>query len=244
VENACQKVRGHGRGNPMNGTQKNKIEQRERLDFLGIDLPRNDEKGNYLARIAGIFYEKLLEPWFETKGFRLLGRPTIYRDREGKKNTYDYALKKNGKYFIAEAKCYLAYYYNKYRHLEVSIDSLEALNEGSGDEESFSFFCNIGTKTRPYKNYRFSYKDSPGDTRRPHGKILIWAKVRKGDVEKIKKKYKFDHVFSVEEAIRDMVKETKSGSKKGEEYSKLVLKYKKWATELFKVLNGNVQNKK
>ena len=74
-----------------------------------------------------------------------MGRPTIY-DKHGKRRTYDYTLKKNGKYYIVEAKCYLAF--ENFKHLELTTKSLELL---LGGEDSFNFFCELGTKKEPYK---------------------------------------------------------------------------------------------
>lgn len=195
--------------------------------FLGINLPSDPEKANYLARIFAVFYEKLLNVWLETKDFKSMGRPTIY-GKHGKRRTYDYTLKRNGKYYIVEAKCYLAF--ENFKHLELTTGSLELL---LGGEDSFNFFCELGTKKEPYKKYSFYYTNSDKEFT-PTGKILFWPKIRKDDAEKIKKSYKFYDVFSIEDAINDLKKRSK---KTGGEYFKLTSKYKTWTEELFRTLS-------
>jgi hypothetical protein len=201
--------------------------------FLGINLSSKTERANYLARIFAIFYEKLLEIWLKTKGFELLGRPTVYdKDWKSLRKTFDYTLKKNGKYFIVEAKCYLAY--DNFRQLVLTTKSLESMLS-YGD--NFQFFCEVGTEKEPYEKYCFG---TPGadEEFKPDGKILLWSKVNRSEEAELKIKYKFSDIFSIEDAINDMVKEAKNDSSSGKEYSGLVSKYKEWTDELFNKLIG------
>ena len=200
--------------------------KKDEKTFLGINLTDDPERANYLARIFAPFYEKLLDVWLKTKGFDSIGRPTIYGEH-GKRRTYDYTLKKNGKYYIVEAKCYLAF--ENFKHLELTTDSLELL---LGGEDSFNFFCELGTKKEPYNKYSFYCANSNKDFT-PNGKILFWPKIRKDEAEKIKKIYKFYDIFSIEGAINDM----KNQSKKSGEYHKLTLKYRTWTEELFRAIS-------
>ena len=55
---------------------------------------------------------------------------------------------------------------------------------------------------------------------------------------KIKKKYHFSYVFSVEKIIKDMIAEIKNKSEKGEEYKRHVKDRKEWANKLFELLLG------
>lgn len=199
--------------------------------FLGINLSDKPEKANYLARIFAIFYEDPLEVCLEAKGFISKGRPSIY-NKKGKYlgKTYDYTLEKNGEYFIVEAKSYIAF--NNFKYLELTTENLNKLL----DQDNFTFFCNLGSKKEPYKKYQFYYDNSSEKYFPLYGKILVWPKVKKSDVDIIKRKYNFSDIFSIEDAIKDMVQEVRHGSKKGENYSTRILKYKKWTEELFKAL--------
>ena len=201
--------------------------EKDTKTFLGINLSGDPERANYLARIFAPFYEELLEVWLVSKGFESKGRPTIY-DKNGKflRKTYDYTLKKDGKYYIAEAKCYLAF--DNFKHLELTTDSLKLL---LGGEDNFNFFCELGTKTEPYEKYTFYYTDSDKDFK-PNGKILIWPKIKKDEAGEIKKIYKFYDILSIEDAINEM----KNQSKKSTEYLNLTSKYKTWTEELFRAL--------
>lgn len=209
-----------------NGTDKER-------SFLGINLSSDAERANYLARIFAIFYEKLLAIWLKTKGFELLGRPTVYdKNWKSLRKTFDYTLKKNDKYFIVEAKCYLAY--DNFKELVLTTKSLESMLS-YGD--NFQFFCEVGTEKEPYEKYRFWAADAD-EKFKPDGKILLWAKVNRNEEADLKRKYKFFDIFSIEDAINDMIKEAKNGSPSGKEYSDLISKYKEWSDELFNKLIG------
>lgn len=212
------------------------IEKNEKI-FLGINLSDNTEKANYLARIFAIFYEELLKPWLETKGFDSIGRPTIYNENgETLHKTYDYTLKskKTGKYFIVEAKCYLAW--KNFTYLTLTNERLKKLLEEYGNQDNFCFFCNLGTKNKPYKKYKYKYKNIDDETSYPFnnsiGKILIWPKLKKDDVKKIKREYGFSYIFSIEDAINEI----RHKGAKYMIYRNRVLKYKQWTEELFKAL--------
>lgn len=196
--------------------------------FLNINLSDYD-KANYLSRLFAIFYENLLKFWLERKGFSLKGRPSVY-SKKGKylRKTFDYTVERNGKYYIIEAKSYLAF-----QNSTQIVLSLDILDGWFGYEDSLQFFCELGSKDKPYDNYTF--KNDYGKFV-PHGKILFWAKIKKDEVAIMRRKYHLSYIFSVEEAIKNMAKETKKKSRKGIEYSKEVLKFKKWSNVLFNAL--------
>jgi len=196
--------------------------------FLGINLSSDPERANYLARIFATFYENLLEIWLETKGFESKGRPTVY-DKNGKYRTYDYTLKKNSKFYIVEAKCWLAF--NNFYYLRLK----ESLIREWGAKDNFTFFCNLGTKEGSFKKYTFKYANKDTDSKvcfNPYGKILIWPIIINDEVKKIKDIYQFSDIFSIEDAINDM----KNRIKKNEEYFELISKYRVWTEEFFRVL--------
>lgn len=204
--------------------------KKDEKTFLGINLSGNPERANYLARILAPFYEKLIEVWLKTKGFRSKGRPTVYDKKTGKYRTYDYTLEKNGKFYIVEAKCWLAFNNSDYLELK------ESLIEEWGDKDNFVFFCNLGTRRESYKRYNYKYKSNIDGTsdpfKEPIGKILIWPKLVKNEIKKIKKRYGFSDIFSIEDALNDM----KHQRKKSREYFKLISIYRKWTRELFRAL--------
>jgi len=201
--------------------------------FLDINLSNAEERANYLARIFAIFYEELIEVWLKAKGFESLGRPTIYdKNWKSLRKTFDYTLKKNGKYFIVEAKCYLAY--DNFKELVLTTKAIESMLS-YGD--NFQFFCELGTEKEPYEKYCFWAVDADEEFK-PDGKILLWAKVDKNEEPELKRKYIFSDIFSIEDAINDMIKEAKNGSPSGKEYSNLISKYKGWSDELFNKLIG------
>lgn len=203
--------------------------------FLGIDLSGDPGRANYIARIFAIFYEDLLEVCLEKKGFTSNGRPSVYNKKNKYlRKTYDYTLEKNGEYFIVEAKSYLAF--NNFEYLELTAGKLKKLLDNWGDKDNFTFFCKLGSKKEPYKKYQFYYDNPSEKYFSPDGKILVWPKVEKSNIDIIKRKYNFSNIFSIEDAIKDMVQEVRHGSRKSENYSARILRYKKWTEELFKAL--------
>lgn len=190
--------------------------------FLDIALSDND-KANFLSRFFGIFYEGLLGFWLKSQGFNLKGRPSVYNKKDHYLNkTFDYTIEKGGKTFIVEAKCYIAY--QNYKHLELTLDLLEAQWDYPADN-AFQLFLELG-KEKPYEKYNF-YCGDDDEPFRPDGKILIWAKVKKDEIKHIKERYNFSDIFSVEEMINGIKNE------KGDGYFQFVQDRKSWTNELF-----------
>jgi len=209
-------------------------------NFLDIDLSNNNMNGykaNYLSRVFGIFYEDLIKHCWGTEGYILLGRPSVY-DKNKRYKTYDYMVEKDRKRFIVEAKCYVAY--EDFKHIELTLELLKKWDKTSGkkfpDKDAFQFFLELGTKREPYEEYTFFYTDKDGKKSafEPTGKILIWARVKKGEDEKkkIKEEYNFSDLFSVEDMMN------KNKNKKNDAYYQYILNRKKWTDELFKKLLG------
>jgi hypothetical protein len=163
---------------------------KKRAVFLGIDLS-NSNKANYLSRIFGIIYEGLIGFWLETQGFNLKGRPSIYNWKERYLKTFDCTVEKNGKIFIAEAKCYLAY--QNFTQMELTSDLLDSYYDPS-DKSAFQLFLQLGSKKEPYKKYKFYCEGYEESSFFPSRKILIWARVKKDEIENIKNKYHFSYL--------------------------------------------------
>ena len=212
------------------------MDDKRQKSFLGVNLS-DIEKANYLSRFFGIFYEGLIGFWLETKGFNLKGRPSVYNQNDRYlRRTFDYAVEKNGKYFIGEAKGYIAY--EDFTQIELTADLLDEYIAGSYND-TFHLFLELGSREKPYSKYRFRYKcDEYKKTRfSPDGKMLFWTRVKESEVERIKKKYHLSYIFSLEQILVDMMAEMKSNSDKGKEYSQYIRRRKDWANELFTSLS-------
>lgn len=158
------------------------------------------------------------------------GRPSVYNKKGRYLNkTFDYTIEKEGKTFIVEAKCYMAY--QNFRHLELTLHLLENEWYDPSDKGAFQLFLEL-EKEKPYANYNFHCDEAGGSPFSPDGKILIWSKVKKDEVKRIKEKYNFSDIFSIEEMINGIKNE------KGDEYFQFVQDKKSWTNELFDSLLG------
>jgi hypothetical protein len=206
-------------------------------EFLNIDLS-DKKKANYFSRIFGVFYEGLIEFCWESKRYKSIGRPSVYKNGKHLK-TFDYTLeKKDGTKLVAEAKCWLAFEDFYYTELTTDLVKYDLLDKK--DASALQFILELGKDTE-YNDYTFKYSDKNTDKKipfTPGGKALIWARVAKNEKIKIKKEFGFSEVFSIEEIIKDMVKKIKSDKIKGKEFRKYVRDRKKWANELFDSLMG------
>ena len=86
-----------------------------------LDINSKEEKiklrGNFLARVFGIFNEEIIRIWCrsESSPYKDKGRPTIYKDTNKRGSTLDFTLEntKTNEIYIAEMKCWIAY--NNYK---------------------------------------------------------------------------------------------------------------------------------
>ena len=204
-------------------------------NFLGINLlngkhDKDYKRASYLSRVFGIFYEDLIKYCWAEEGYSLRGRPSVYdMDDNYLKKTYDYMVEKNGKKFIVEAKCYVAY--QNFTEMELTTRLLDKYATPS-DNSAFQFFLKLGSEKELFNKYKFYYSDVKTGEKNPFspdGKILIWARVTKDEDEKkrIKEKYNFSDLLSVEEMINK--------NKKNDAY-KYIQDLKNWTDDLFKKL--------
>lgn len=199
-------------------------------NFLGVDLS-DMEKANYLSRVLGIFYEGLVDNWWETRGFESIGKPSVYdkNDRYLHK-TFDYTVVKDKKIYIVEAKCYIAY--ENFENFEVTTDLLDSYAH-SRKSDSFKFFLELGSTKEPFQKYRFYCDQFDKRPFIPSGKILLWTTINKSEMNKIKDRYHISFLFSVRKILREMNLEANSGSAAGKRHREYVNARKCWATELF-----------
>ena len=202
--------------------------------FLDIDLS-NTDKANYVSRLFGIFYERLIEPWWEFRGFSTKGRPSVYdKGDHYLHKTFDYTVEQNGKIYIVEAKCYIAYLDFSQMVLNASL-----LEDYSKDRSTFAFYLALGSAKEPYHKYRFycdGYRDQDFQS---DGKILIWTKVKDDEIENIKEKYNLSYVFSVEQIFYDIFSLIDKKSRQFKKYENYIFERKRWANELFNELLKN-----
>jgi hypothetical protein len=178
---------------------RKEVETMANNKFLGIDLS-DRAKANFLSRFFGIFYEGLMEDCFKSKGYVSEGRPSVY-DKHGKYQniTFDYTVTKDNKMYLVEAKCWIAY--QDFKYFELTHDILQS--KWQYYKETFKFFLELGSMNRPSDKYKF-YCDGKEDYFQPDGKILIWAKVNKKEVGKIREAYNLTNIFPIEDMIMEM----------------------------------------
>jgi len=186
------------------------------LDLESYFKALNDNKkmdtfhrGNFLSRIFGIFNEEPVRIWCRNKNSQYidLGRPTYHLKKpKNRYYTYDFLFEKDGKRYVVEQKCEIAY--QNYKYLKLTTGKYLEHHE---KKKSFKEFVKMA-KTPSF--YKVSYKDKSQDNRKNtvgiHGTILIWGSIENQEkddpISKLIEKYNFVDILSLERIISDLIK--------------------------------------
>jgi hypothetical protein len=187
-------------------------------------------RDKFLARLFGIFSEKIVEIWAkdERAPYKNLGRPTVKQKTEENKrgSTYDFTLKERSteRVFVCEQKCELELH--KHRYLELEDPEKQFKHMIGKEEDSFKKFLDVGKN--PGK-YIFSVN---GERQRESisGIILIWGKVSENGRDKAIEMYNVYDVLSLEKIVNQLL------SWKPEEYRKLIRDRQGWSNTFFENL--------
>jgi hypothetical protein len=174
-------------------------------------------KGKFLAKTFGMFYQDLLEPYFEKiEGYRVIAgdrnkktgrrtRPAIYDYGKKKKyGNYDFLLEKNGKYYVAATK----YWPN--------FDAKYTKSTPQAVKKAYPFFYSFDPK---------KYWAKVGNNYYPiSGKVLFWW--NKTSTPQLRKNW-FYAIYSIPEAIYKMA------NHKVPAYNSWYNHYKSWYNDFF-----------
>lgn len=200
------------------------------MDFskiLQLSKRKKDIKirNSFIAKVFGAFNEDIVRIWANRNNskYKNLGRPTIYRNNEGKRNTLDFTMKerKTGKIYISEMKSWISYKNNKFLELNKSIDLL-SIND---IPESLRWFLNVGNDISNY-DVNVNGPELKKEKVIPEGTILIWPKFKSEDKDYCLKKYRLFDLLSLENIIIDL------NNEKNEEYFLLLKEKEDWFNAL------------
>lgn len=202
------------------------------MDNFFVANDNNQNKQNFLARIMGIFGEKIAGYWFENgkSCYDNLGRPTIHWTDNGKKKrvTLDFLInkKESDEIYLVEQKNFFAYQKGKLRTIKDNCGFTDAyhkwskskLNQPSGAWKIFNDLpkdFTIKTKNSKYENHHIT------------GTVLIWSDVDESYKNKFCKKYGFSDIIGLTKMIHDLNKwEDKN-------YYDFIYEKEEWLQELF-----------
>lgn len=187
--------------------------------------PKDSNEENYRksfqARVFGLFYEKLLEVWFEAHEYQSKGRPSAYDPHSGRwtRWTYDLYVEDGGKGYVVEAKSYPAFWDGRWKVLTHKI------LEGHWDPKAFEEFL------RPDFIRKWAFKVD-GKKVTPAGKILVWWDFDDGEVSRISQDYGIDRILSIRRILDEL------RSVKSDRYAALIEYYRSATESLFESLQG------
>jgi hypothetical protein len=168
----------------------------------------------FRAKLFGLIYEDILAIWFT----RCRYYTVIQKDVRGgiyknKRVPIDFILKKDGKVYAVEAKCWPAYLDGVLKKLTSEEKLLKKI------ENQFS---------TPFLNKDFVSEYMFNKTNIT-GKILVWWDIEDSSLEEIKDKWGIDEIISLK-------KDVLPSAIKLPEVQNLLKNYKKWSDELFEDL--------
>jgi len=206
------------------------------------DLEKESDKAEFQRRLFGLFYEELLMPIFEVKGYKVqkkedgaLFKPMLYKDNKCTRYAADYLLEKDKESYLVEAKCYPRYNSSpkEVAHLLKSyFDNFDFReNKPKGETEK-------GAKSLVYWfNPNFFDEEVYWDKDKQHktqNRIIMWWK--SGICEfKLNNGLNFQ-VFSIYDEITIMIKKSDDAHKKV--FLDALNNYNDYSNELFNALGG------
>jgi len=175
----------------------------------------------FLARVFGIFNEKIVRIWCEAPWSRFsdLGRPRIIPPGGGKAYSLDFTLQSQDKStFVAEMKCWVGY--QNYKLL--TLQNAEQLDELEGP--AFNAFKEVAINPS-------RCKVSVDGTEQPvDGAILIWGDVAEAGRIAAKHRYKIFEVLSLKDIIDELI------ARKHQPYFMFLDERRRWCEHLYRGL--------
>jgi len=177
-------------------------------------------KGNFLARIFGIFNELPVRIWCgnEKSIYKDLGRPTLhFKDQDKKRHfTYDFLFEdENEKKYVVEQKCEISY--QKYEFLTLKCEKqllhhIKAEKNEKKPVNAFNKFLEIAENPQCEGNVISYKKENNKSQIKIDGAILIWGSVEEDEmgnkskaVKELQEKFGFVEILSVEKIISDLI---------------------------------------
>lgn len=184
----------------------------------------NKKRDNYLSRVFGIWYEKVVMIWCDDprSPFLNLGRPIFYVE-ENKKYRGDYLLEdSSGKRFVTEAKCEIAYQNYKF----LTLDTSNHLEHHKKNSRTFRAILDMARETNKYT------VTCNGLETEVDGTGLIWGRVSDKGLRETRADYKFHVILSIEDMIQQL------NAWQNKEYIALLRELKEWTNDMFNGLSG------
>ena len=184
-----------------------------------------DHRAKFLARVFGIFSEKIVRLWSASAGagarYEDLGRPTVhFDDDEATRSTLDFTLrdKASKKTYVAEMKCEIEYRNFRYFVL-TSPDQLKP----KMTKPAFRSFLRAAREPSAAR----VTVPSPRRSVPVDGAILIWGAATQRGCADVREKFKLADVLTVESMVDDL---TRSHD---EAYVAMLEDRRKWLNEMF-----------
>ena len=192
-------------------------------EFFQSDDPRRDA---FLSRLFGIFSEDVVREWcaWPAAPYEDLGRPTLRGPEIARWYTLDFALREraNGRVFVAEMKCELAY--DSYKSLRLV--SEHQLVRHVRDSRAFAHFIEMA---RDSKRHQATVSAKPIQV---EGAILIWGAVSEVGRLAACREFGLHDVLSVETMLSDLQRW------QPETWKQRLAGWTSWSSELFAFLDG------
>lgn len=205
------------------------------ISFVDVFKTSNTQRDNFLARVFAMFSEEPVRLWGESQDapYEYIGRPTLKLAGESRGQTIDFALKskQDGRVFVAELKCELAFQNYGYLVLTSVAQVQRHVNER---KEAFVRFLAMA---RNPKAYAVSVSDRLGRARpvEASGAILVWGSMTDEGRRAVMEEFGFADVLSVEAIIGDLLRTENRA------YTKFVEERERWCAELFRAMLGSDQ---
>jgi len=193
----------------MDEVLKRSIEELVELGERGLSKEEVYAR-NFRAKLLGLFYEDLLEIWFERAGYKVIGKDLRKGLYKGKRAAVDFILEKDGRLYAVEAKCWPAYDGGRWKKLTLK-------NAGIVKRELRNHFLEDDF----VEEYRIGEK-------RVDGKILVWWDFEEEEADKIKSELKLDGLVSLKKSLSELKLDPKA--------RKIIMERKSWADKLFSAL--------
>ncbi len=191
--------------------------------FQQLFQTHNLDRDNFLSRVFGIFNEKIVRCWAHDPHapYEDLGRPTLQLPILQRQCTLDFTFRSraDGRIYIAEMKCELAY--QNYRYLTLEHP---AQLDHHAHRPAFQIFLDAAQNPGHYHD---NVRVQGGDPLPIHGAILVWGRYTDEGRDRVMAHYGFADVLSLENIVRDLL------VWQNQEYMNLICNYQRWCMELF-----------
>ena len=163
--------------------------------FMEFFRSQDSKRDNFLARLFALFSEETIRIWCKdaSSPYEDLGRPTIYRLGEsGRGQTLDFTLRsrRDGRAFVAEMKCEIAY--ENYKSMILK-DHSQLERHAAG--RAFKMFLDLASAPEAF---RVMVKGRPLPVA---GAVLVWGATTPQGRDDVLSHASVTDVLSVEEAI-------------------------------------------